>query len=327
MSDPGRKVKDFRLYTWRVSDWFRLDKSVKSPEFECGDHKWRILLCPFGNALHVTRKDLNNIVSVYLECATSDNAPENCRPLAQFALVISNIHDPSIFTIANFRHQFNSQQYGGWGSHRFAEWNSLFYAQWYDGRPTIQEGAANVAVYLRVLEHSSSTCAPCQVRTLKKDLDTANSRAREVANDHKAECRLLERAFKAEIRARFEAEDRLHTQEKIFDNVRTQTAHLEKRLRTREAVLEEREANIRAAEEEILAYQVTIRAMDDAAKMHAERLSAHVPLRRRSQSFSLEGEPPAKRHKVEALRNCTKTEVQTTIPPVPFCPYKMEEYE
>jgi ubiquitin carboxyl-terminal hydrolase 7 len=40
MPDLGHEVKDFRVYTWRLSNWSKLEKKLTSPDFECGGHKW-----------------------------------------------------------------------------------------------------------------------------------------------------------------------------------------------------------------------------------------------------------------------------------------------
>ena len=54
----------------------------------------RILLFPFGNS----NAPPNDTVSVYLDYAEPKKAPEGWHACAQFALVISNVHDPTIYT-------------------------------------------------------------------------------------------------------------------------------------------------------------------------------------------------------------------------------------
>ena len=56
----------------------------------------RILLFPFGNS----NAPPNDTVSVYLDYADPKKAPEGWHACAQFALVISNIHDPTIYTVS-----------------------------------------------------------------------------------------------------------------------------------------------------------------------------------------------------------------------------------
>jgi hypothetical protein len=60
----------------------------------------RILLFPFGNS----NAPPNDTVSVYLDYAEPKKAPEGWHACAQFALVISNIHDPTVSTVSRALH-------------------------------------------------------------------------------------------------------------------------------------------------------------------------------------------------------------------------------
>lgn len=40
LPDLGHDVKDFKVFTWRLKNWRKLDKKLTSEEFECGGHKW-----------------------------------------------------------------------------------------------------------------------------------------------------------------------------------------------------------------------------------------------------------------------------------------------
>lgn len=40
MPEPGHDVKDFKVFTWRLTNWKTLEKKLTSEEFECGGHKW-----------------------------------------------------------------------------------------------------------------------------------------------------------------------------------------------------------------------------------------------------------------------------------------------
>ncbi|KAJ3479232.1 hypothetical protein NLI96_g9207 [Meripilus lineatus] len=95
MPDLGHDVKEFKVFTWKLTGWKKLDKKLTSPEFECGGHRWRILLFPFGNS----NAPPNDTVSVYLDYADPKRAPEGWHACAQFALVISNPLDPTIYTM------------------------------------------------------------------------------------------------------------------------------------------------------------------------------------------------------------------------------------
>lgn len=56
----------------------------------------RILLFPFGNS----NAPPNDTVSVYLDYADPKKSPEGWHSCAQFALVISNPNDPTIYTVS-----------------------------------------------------------------------------------------------------------------------------------------------------------------------------------------------------------------------------------
>ena len=40
MPDLGHDVKDFKVFTWPLNNWKKLEKKLTSPEFECGGHRW-----------------------------------------------------------------------------------------------------------------------------------------------------------------------------------------------------------------------------------------------------------------------------------------------
>ena len=40
MPDLGYDMKDFKVFSWRLNNWNKLDKRLTSPVFECGGHKW-----------------------------------------------------------------------------------------------------------------------------------------------------------------------------------------------------------------------------------------------------------------------------------------------
>lgn len=147
MPELGHDVKDFQVYTWRLTNWKKLEKKITSPEFDCGGHKWRILLFPFGNS----NAPPNDTVSVYLDYAEPKKSPEGWHACAQFALVISNIHDPTIYTVSHAHHRFITEECD-WGFTRFSELRKLFTIQEGYPRPTIEDESADVTVYVRVLE-------------------------------------------------------------------------------------------------------------------------------------------------------------------------------
>ncbi len=40
MPDLGHDVKEFKVFSWKLANWKKLEKKITSPEFECGGHKW-----------------------------------------------------------------------------------------------------------------------------------------------------------------------------------------------------------------------------------------------------------------------------------------------
>ncbi|KAF8149278.1 hypothetical protein K438DRAFT_450625 [Mycena galopus ATCC 62051] len=148
MPELGHDVKDFQVYTWQLNNWKKLDKKFTSDEFECGGHKWRILLFPFGNS---TAASNDSTVSVYLDYAEPKKVPEGWHVCVQFALVISNIHDPTVYTVSHAQHRFIAQE-SDWGFTRFSELNKLFHPQEGHSGPIIEEDSADITAYVRVLE-------------------------------------------------------------------------------------------------------------------------------------------------------------------------------
>ncbi|KAH9079482.1 ubiquitin carboxyl-terminal hydrolase 5 [Lactarius deliciosus] len=147
MPDLGHDVKEFRVFSWKLTGWKKLEKKLTGPEFDCGGHRWRILLFPFGNS----NAPPNDTVSVYLDYADPKRAPEGWHACAQFALVISNPHDPTIYTVSHAHHRFIAEECD-WGFTRFSELRKLFTIQEGHSRPTIEDECADVSVFVRVLE-------------------------------------------------------------------------------------------------------------------------------------------------------------------------------
>jgi len=42
MPDLGHDVKDFKVFSWKLTNWKKLEKKLTSQEFECGGHRWSI---------------------------------------------------------------------------------------------------------------------------------------------------------------------------------------------------------------------------------------------------------------------------------------------
>ncbi|TDL19869.1 hypothetical protein BD410DRAFT_791764 [Rickenella mellea] len=144
MPYSGHNVEDTKVYTWRLNNWRNLEKRVTSPEFKCGGQRWRILLFPFGNSWTKPQT-----ISLYLDY-DAKSAPKGWHTHAQFALVVSNPHDPTIYTVKHAQHRFTWEECD-FGFTRFYEWRKLFHVQEGHTRPMIEGGSVEVTVFVRVL--------------------------------------------------------------------------------------------------------------------------------------------------------------------------------
>ncbi|KAF9649112.1 cysteine proteinase [Thelephora ganbajun] len=151
MLDLGHDVKEFQVFHWKLHwrGWKKLEKKLTSPEFDCGGHKWRILLFPFGNP----NAPPSDVVSIYLDSADAEEMEEGWHVCAQFALVISNPQDPTIYTVNHANHRFTAEE-SDWGFNftRFNELRKLFQPQPDRNHPTIEGDSVVVSVCVRVLE-------------------------------------------------------------------------------------------------------------------------------------------------------------------------------
>jgi hypothetical protein len=46
LPDLGHDVKDFKVFSWTLRNWKKLEKKLTSEEFECGGHKWHVSSIP-----------------------------------------------------------------------------------------------------------------------------------------------------------------------------------------------------------------------------------------------------------------------------------------
>lgn len=131
--------------TWEIRDWRTLTRREHGPTFDCGGHPWRILFFPYGNNV--------DFASFYLEQGHEEKkVPEDWYACVQFMLVLWNPNDPTIFVTHSATHRFTAEE-GDWGFTRFAELRRLFGPQWDErGRPMVENNAANVTAYARVLK-------------------------------------------------------------------------------------------------------------------------------------------------------------------------------
>ncbi|KAL1970798.1 hypothetical protein VTN77DRAFT_2632 [Rasamsonia byssochlamydoides] len=142
--DPDLETEAETYHTWHITDWRKLRRKEHGPIFECAGFPWRILFFPYGN--HVEH------ASFYLEHAWEKEPPENWYACVQFALVLWNVNDPSIYVSHVATHRFNVDE-GDWGFTRFCELRKLFSMPW-EGRgvPLVQNDEANITAYVRVVK-------------------------------------------------------------------------------------------------------------------------------------------------------------------------------
>ncbi|CAL00824.1 uncharacterized protein An09g05480 [Aspergillus niger] len=142
--DPDLETEDETYHTWHIQDWRKLKKKEHGPVFQCAGFPWRVLFFPYGN--HVEH------ASFYLEHAWENEPPANWYACVQFALVLSNVNDPSIYISHVATHRFNADE-GDWGFTRFCELRRLFSVPW-EGRgvPLVQNEEAKITAYVRVVK-------------------------------------------------------------------------------------------------------------------------------------------------------------------------------
>lgn len=105
----------------------------------------RILLFPHGNN--------TDHCSIYLEHGFEPDAvPDNWSCCVQFALVLWNPNDPSLYANHAAHHRFTKEE-GDWGFTRFVESRRLFNVPWENSaRPLLENGTANITAYVRLVE-------------------------------------------------------------------------------------------------------------------------------------------------------------------------------
>ncbi|GAA6026726.1 hypothetical protein JCM8097_005817 [Rhodosporidiobolus ruineniae] len=146
LSDMGEEVEDFKVFTWKLTDYRRMDKKSLSPEFSCGGHKWNILLFPMGNS----NGQANDMVSVYLNYG-DQKASEGWHVCAQFALAISNPNDPTVYIQSQAHHRFTNEEQD-WGFTRFVELRKLFSVSEGRTKPIIENDETVITAFVRVLK-------------------------------------------------------------------------------------------------------------------------------------------------------------------------------
>jgi ubiquitin carboxyl-terminal hydrolase 7 len=141
---PDIEVEAEAYHTWHIERWRQLSRREQGPVFQCGGHPWRILFFPFGNQVESA--------SFYLEHGFEGEPPEDWYACVQFALVLWNPRDPSIYCSHAANHRFNKRE-GDWGFTRFVDIRKAFHQPWEDHqRHLIENDEANVTAYVRILK-------------------------------------------------------------------------------------------------------------------------------------------------------------------------------
>ncbi|CAG8515984.1 1050_t:CDS:10, partial [Dentiscutata heterogama] len=150
MPDLGHQIKDFKYYTWHVTDWRNLERKLTSPEFEAGSWKWRLLLFPFGN-FNYDENSTDNI-AVYLDFVDTQEAYNGWHICVQFALLLWNPEEPTKFISQHTYHLFTADELD-WGFAKFYDRNKLFITSDERTRPLIENDSCNITVLVRILEN------------------------------------------------------------------------------------------------------------------------------------------------------------------------------
>ena len=183
MPDLGHDVKEFKVYTWKLASWKKLEKKITSPEFECGGHRWyaqrmvRINLFSSWlwrvgvscSSLSATPTRLQTIPCPCIWIMPTLNVLPKDGMHVPSSHWLSQIHMTPRFTLSAVRTAVLSSRYDiytfeldahhrfiaeecDWGFTRFSELRKLFSIQDGHTRPTIEDDAADVSVFVRVLE-------------------------------------------------------------------------------------------------------------------------------------------------------------------------------
>lgn len=141
---PDQELESEAHHTWQVHNWRRLGRREHGPIFQCGSSRWRVLLFPSGNSV--------SFISLYLEHGFEPNPPENWYACVQFALVVWNPNDPSIYAHHTATHRFNAKE-GDWGFTRFIELRRALADRW-DGhdRPLVENESVNITAFVRTFK-------------------------------------------------------------------------------------------------------------------------------------------------------------------------------
>ncbi|KAJ6256642.1 Ubiquitin carboxyl-terminal hydrolase [Drechslerella dactyloides] len=130
-------------FTWEIESWSTLPKRITGPVFNVGDTPWRILFFPHGNNA--------DYASLYLEHGFADKPPEDWYRCVQFALVLWNPNDPTIYFPHHAHHRFQLEE-ADWGFTRFYELRKLRVKDADKERSMVEDDKANITAYVRIVK-------------------------------------------------------------------------------------------------------------------------------------------------------------------------------
>ncbi|KLJ12169.1 ubiquitin thiolesterase [Blastomyces silverae] len=142
--NPDLETEAQTYHTWNIENWTKMRRKEHGPAFECGGAPWRVLFFPFGNGVEHA--------SFYLEHGYEKSPPDGWYACVQFALVLWNKNDPSLYITHVAHHRFTAEE-ADWGFTRFCELRKLFQQSFNDkGTPLVENEAANLTAYVRVVK-------------------------------------------------------------------------------------------------------------------------------------------------------------------------------
>jgi ubiquitin carboxyl-terminal hydrolase 7 len=141
---PDTEVEAEGYHTWHIEKWRTLSRREHGPTFECGGYPWRVLFFPYGNQV--------DCASFYLEHGFENEPPPDWYACVQFALVLWNPNDPTLYRTHTATHRFNARE-GDWGFTRFVELRKAFHQPWEDGaRHLVENDEAQLTAYVRIVK-------------------------------------------------------------------------------------------------------------------------------------------------------------------------------
>ncbi|KAH9450893.1 hypothetical protein Pst134EB_018402 [Puccinia striiformis f. sp. tritici] len=148
--DHGIPIKSFTSYSWKITEYCKQPKRVKSSFFTGGDYKWSIELGP----RNVT-EGANDTASTYLRCEGPivegpTQWPQGSHVCAQWVLAISNPHDGTCYIQRASRCRFTQNQRRRLS--KFAEITKLTSPHGSHDKPIIENDEAIITAFVRVLE-------------------------------------------------------------------------------------------------------------------------------------------------------------------------------